>query len=264
MRPLELKPERQLLLHLAARVYHTTLLSLGQGAGTPYACLRKRGLADEMIGRKGLGYATGDLLCQALAMSGLPRTAAAELNLLDQVTHSCESMAGRIVFPDCDQSGRVLNLIGQRFAPWLDAHAPQYVNLTGTPTLYGYARLDKRRSQRPVLLVETPLDVLLARQWGFDALSPLGTQMAKEQARLLNWLPRPLLIIGHNDDGDAGRKQVERWQMELDKGIVALMPAEVKGLSELAAKPDGEMRFVSWLKSLGHERNPKTTRLHRT
>lgn len=253
MRPIELRPENQLLLHLAARVYHTTLLSMGQGMETPYAHLREHGLTDETIRRAGIGYASGDLLGPALAVSGLSRALAAELNLLDRATLQWERMTSRLVFLDNDQSGRVLNLIGQQFAPLLIPEAPQYVNLSDAPTLFGYARLDTRPGQRPVLLVETPLDVLIARQWGFDALATLGTQLTSEHIRLLSALPRPLLVIQHS----GGQQMMKDVLSMLGKGLVVPLPADVNGLCNFGTKPDGEARFVSWLKSYGYERKPR-------
>jgi DNA primase len=252
-RPVELTPHVQILLHMAARLYHTNLLAMGQEPGTPYAYLRGRGLADATIRREGMGYATGDLLGPALAACGLSRAEAADVNLLDRERHHREFMAGRIVFVECDRSGRVLHLIGRKFAPWLSEAAPKYLSLKDIfKPLYGYARLDKRPSKSPVILVESPPDAITARQWGFDALANTGTRMKEEHVRRLARLQRPLIIVPHNDDGP-GWEAAERWKAMIGHGTLVPLPTGVKDLNELGATPDGESVFAAQLRMFGLE-----------
>lgn len=252
MRPVELAPRAQLLLHLAARVYHTALLSMGQGPGTPYAHLRERGFTDQTIRREGIGYAAGNLLGPALAVSGLSRRVAAELSLLDQEKHHQEAMAGRIVFLECDRNGRVLNLIGRKIGAHPSEQEPKYQCLNN-PHLYGYARLDTRESQHPVLLVETPEEAMMGRQWGFDTLATTSVWLTGEQARLLAAVPRPLLLVSGNDGGEE-RKTVECWQRTIGKGLIVPLPGGMKGMSDFRARPDSEAQFVAWLRTFGYER----------
>jgi DNA primase len=259
MRPVELAPRAQLLLHLAARVYHTTLLSMGQGPGTPYAHLRERGFTDQTIRRAGIGYATGNLLGPALMVSDLPREAAAELSLMNRTKPHHELMADCLVFVDGDRHGRILNLVGRKLSAQPSEQEPKYQCLNNLH-LYGYARLDTRESQHPVLLVETPEEALMGRQWGFDALATVDAHLKEEHARCLAALPRPLILLPRNDS--VGRKTAQRWQATMGKGLLLPLPDGVRDLSEMGAWPDGEARFVARLKSFGYERRPGKIRAH--
>jgi DNA primase len=252
-RPLELTLETQLLLHTAARIYHTTLLTMGRGSESPDAYLRARGFSEQTIRSEGIGYASGDLLGPALAACGLSRAMAAEANLLDAERHGREFMAGRIVFVEQDRSGRVLHLIGRAFAPWLGPDAPKYLSLREmAKPLYGYARLDKRESDRPVILVESPPDAVTARQWGFDALATTGARLKDEHAVMLGRLRRPLVIVPHNDGG-AGLEAAGRWLKKIGHGQMVVLPEGSKDLNELGTKSGGEGEFVARLRAAGLE-----------
>lgn len=242
-RPVEMTPQAQLVLHLAARLYHTTLLQLGSGPNSPQAYLRQRGFGRACLRAEGLGYASGDLLGPALVASGLSRAQAAELNLLTGENHQREFLAGRIVFIECDRQGRVLHLIGRAFAPWLSEGTPKYLSLKdlGKP-LYGYAQLDKRASQHPVILVESPPDAITARQWGWEAIACVGAHLKEEHAVLLGRLRRPLLLVPHNDGG-VGLQAAERWLEKIGHGQIVPLPNEVKDLNELGQRPNGEAIF---------------------
>jgi DNA primase len=266
-RPVELSPQTQMLLHTAARLYYTSLIALDREPGTPYAYLREREFKDETIRREVIGYASGDLLGPALAACGFTRAAAAEANLLDSNRRDREFMAGRIVFMEFDRTGRVLHLIGRAFAPWISREAPKYLSLKElAKPLYGYARLDKRESDTPVLLVESPPDAITARQWGFDALANIGSKMKREHAVLLGRLRRPIVILPHNDEPKLNQKDelqiagwaaAERWQELIGQGAIVPLPKSIKDLNDLGKVPDGEAEFVALMKRHGFVRKPK-------
>src|SRR5579859_1340249 len=259
-RPVELTPQVQILLHTAARLYHTALLTMGQQPGTPYHYLRGRGFSHAMIRQEAIGYATGDLLVPALLVCGLTIAAAAEVNLLNAQRGYREFMAGRVVFVERDRNGRILHLIGRAFSPALGDHAPKYLSLKEmSKPLYGYARLDKRESGRPVVLVESPPDAITSRQWGFDALANIGTRMKDEHAALLARLKRPLVIVPHNDGGP-GMAAAERWRELIGRGVLAELPDSVKDLNELATSGGGEREFLVLMKAHGFERKPPAKR----
>lgn len=243
-RPLELEPATQLILDLAARVYHTTLLEMGRRAGTPFHYLRERGFSEETIRREGLGYATGELLIPALAAYGFDRDRAAECHLLSADQGYREFMRGRIVFVDRDRSGAVLHMIGRRFASFLSEAATKYLCLKElSKPLYGYAQLDRRQSDSPVLVVESPPDRLTARQWGFDAVAVIGTGLKTEHALLLARLKRPKLIVPHNDGG-TGWGAAAKWRDAIGNLTeLAPLPHGIKDLNELARSPDGPRIF---------------------
>ena len=259
-RPIELSPLVQMLLHTAARLYHTTLLTMGNGPGTPYAYLRSRGFTDETIQQEAIGYATGDLLVPALLACGLGIAGAAEINLLDAERRYREFMAGRVIFVERDRGGRVLHLIGRAFASGLGVRAPKYLSLKEmSKPLYGYARLDRRESSQPVVLVESPPDAITARQWGFDALANIGTKMKLEHAAILARLKRPLVVVPHNDGG-AGLAAAEGWRELIGRGALAELPAGVKDLNELCMREDGEHTFLVLMKALGYEPQRRKSR----
>ena len=262
-RPIEITPRAQMLLHTAASLYHTTLLARGRGPSSPYAYLRDaRGFSDDTIRREGLGYAEGGLLLHALAVTGFTRADAEEIHLVN--TTGGESMTGRIVFIECDRTGRVLHLIGRKFASWLGESAPKYLSLKEmAKPLYGYAQLDKRQSDQPVLLMESPPDALTARQWGWAALANTGTQLKFDHAARLTWLRRPLVIVPHNDgetDLDGARtdgpgwQAAEKWLQLIGQGKIVPLPDGIKDLNELGVKRGGEKRFEAQLKQFGFER----------
>jgi DNA primase len=248
-RPGALAPGPQQLLHLTARLYHTMLLALGRGPGTPYAGLRARGLTDAILRREGLGYAAGHLLEPALRASGFAPAEAEALHLLHA---GRDFLAGRVIFVETNRAGQVLHLIGRAFAPWLPAGAPKYLCLKEMEKpLYGYARLDKRPSARPVLLVESPPDRLTALQWGVDAVANVGSLMKVEHAALLARLERPLVIVPHQDGGP-GLAAAGQWRERIGRDLPLLhLPAGVKDLNELAQRPDGAALFRDLLAAQG-------------
>ncbi len=259
-RPEALQPAHQVVLHTAARIYHTSLLILGRAPGTPYAYLRGRGFTDETIRAEALGYAAGNLLGPGLAACGLSRTRAAALNLLNPERRSREFLAGRIIFVDRDRSGRVLHLIGRAYAPWLSSGTPKYLSLKEMlKPLYGYARLDRRESDRPVLLVESPPDALTARQWGYDALAVTGSHLKEDHAVLLGRLRRPLVMIPHNDGG-SGEQAAARWREQVGQGVLVCLPDDVKDLNELGVQPGGVDELESRLRAAGIRAEPRSGR----
>jgi DNA primase len=246
-RPIELEPRVQVVLDMAARLYHTTLLCLGRGPGTPFGYLQGRGLDEATIRKEGIGYADGDHLAPAMTACGLSRRAAA-VNLLRRDPVGREFLAGRIVFIDRDRKGRVLHMVGRRFASWLKEAAPKYLSLKEIARpLHGYAQLDRRPSPKPVLVVESPPDRLTARQWGFDAVATLGAGLKESHAVQLARLKRPKIYLPHNDGG-IGLEAARRWQDKIGEGTIVMLPETVKDLNELGMLPDGRRVFESLLK----------------
>jgi DNA primase len=182
---------------------------------------------------------------------------AAEVNLLDAERHEREFMAGRIVFVERDRNGRVLHLIGRAFAPWLSPDAPKYLSLKEmAKPLYGYARLDKRESDQPVVLVESPPDAITARQWGFDALAVIGARIKDEHAVMLGRLRRPLVAVPHNDGG-IGWEAAGRWIEKIGHGRIVRLPEHIKDLNELGTATEGQAEFLARMGAEGY--TPKLT-----
>ena len=248
-RPTMLEGPAQLALHLAARLYHTTLLASGNDAKSPLVYLRSRGFSDRTIRQQGLGYATGGMLASVLRSEGVGIEAGQRAQLLDAETGRKEFFAGRIVFIDLDRSGRVLHMIGRRFAAWLDDDSMKYLALRGaSKPLYGYARLDRRASQKPVIVVESPPDRLTAVQAGIDAVAVCGTALSEEQAEQLRRLRRPLIYVPHNDESGTGYDAAVRWQATVGKGEIVRLPEGVKDLNAFE-QDAGLSRWLRRLKS---------------
>lgn len=243
--PVELATPIQLALDVAARVYHMTLITMGRGAGTPYAYLRSRGFDDATIRREGLGYAVGDRLGPALTACGLSRQAGVRANLLEPERGQREFLTGRIVFVDRDRSGRTLHLIGRRWPSRGPGDRYKYLSLKEIEKpLYGYARLDRRPSDRPLIVVESPPDAVTARQWGVDAVAVIGTGLKPEHAVLLSRLRRPKIYVPHNDENGAGLAAARRWQEAVGEGEIRRLPDGAKDLNELGPAPDGKEVFL--------------------
>ncbi len=255
-RPAELGREAQLVLHASARLYHTRLLAGGEGEGTPLRYLKERGFSLETVRREGIGYAAGGQLDLALAAAGLDPATAIDVGLLHARAggRQTEHLAGRVVFLDRDRSGRVLHLIGRRFAPWLAADAPKYLGIGGLgKPVHGLARLDKRASTKPVYLVEGPPDQLTLTQWGYDALAVCGAHLKPDQAVELARIPRPIVIVPNNDPGGQGQTAGARWREQiLDAGLRAArdpevslceLPSEAKDINAFAGSRQAEARF---------------------
>ena len=249
-RPIELEPHVQTLLDVTARLYHTTLLTIGPGINSPYTYLRERGFSDATIRREGIGYATGQLLAPMLASMGLSREMAADINLLDRMRGYREFMAGRIVFVDRDRSGAVIHMIGRTFAPWISAKAPKYLSLKEIDKpLHGYAQLDKRASEVPVVLVESPPDRATARQWGYDAVAEAGGRMKKIHGSQLARMKRPKVLVPHNDA--TGRETCQKWLDLIGEGEIVELPPDIKDLNELGQRPDGQTIFDDLMTGAG-------------
>lgn len=257
LRPIELTRETQLVLHAAARLYHTRLLESGEGVDSPLRYLRERGFTLRTIRAEGIGYAVGGQLDLALRGVGLYVTDAVEAGLLREREDGrfSEHLAGRVVFLDQDRSGRILHLIGRRFASWLSNEAPKYLGIGGvTKPLHGWARLDKRASSKPVFLVEGPPDRLTLLQWGHDALAVCGAHLKPHQAVELARLPRPIVIVPNNDPGRQGQAAGERWRMQIrEAGLrvshdpiltIQTLPPSAKDVNEFARDAHAARHFA--------------------
>lgn len=243
--PTELEFAVQAALNLAARLYHTTLLASGTDAKSPLTYLRSRGFTDRVVRQHALGYAAGGMLSSVLKSEGVGVAAGQAAQLLDAETGRKEFFAGRVLFVDRDRRGRVLHLIGRRFASWLGEDSVKYLALRGVAkTLYGYAQLDKRPSRKPVIVVESPPDRLTALQAGIDAVAVCGTALREDHAAQLARLKRPLLFVPHNDETGTGRDAALRWRAEIGKGEVVDLPDTAKDLNDFSTRAG----FGKWLR----------------
>jgi len=181
-----------------------------------------------------------------LLQSGLFRESSAE----DK--HLYEFLYGRITFADVDAHRNPLYLYGR----WLpgsgtkEANA-KYLGLPGfSKPVFGLGLLSE--NQDKVFLMEGPINAMLCRSWGWDAIAFSGALPSPEQVLLINQqiIARGKRLIPVIDNDRAGAAASERWR-ELIPQIEApiLLPAEVKGrpikdINDLhCASPDAHRLF---------------------
>lgn len=252
-RPTEPSLKTRNLLRLASGVYHQELLAGRDRQDSAYAYLRQeRGFTHDTLVAHAIGYAGGQHLLPALERHGYTLADGIEARLFG-AEKKREWFAGRIVFCERDRAGRVLHLIGRKFASWLGEASPKYLSLSEiTKPLYGYARLDRRASDRPVFLVEGPPDQVTLNQWGYEALANLGTKMSHHHAALLAGLRRPLIVVPNNDDDPGkGLAAAIKWLDLIGHGLMLKLPAHVKDVNELALLPDGAAVFRNLVRTAG-------------
>lgn len=172
----------------------------------------------------------------------------------------CDRFHGRLIFPVCDASGRVVALGGRL----LEGDGPKYINSPETEifrkgeVLYGLhqARDAVRRAERAVL-VEGYVDVVLCHQSGIgEAVAPLGTAFTEAQARLVRrFADRVIFAL---DADAAGAKGAERGiDVALGAGLEVRVATFAGGLDpadlvtagradEITAAVDAAVEYVSW------------------
>lgn len=206
------------------------------------AYLQGRGMSRKIIERAGIGFAPADAMNHLQADQDL-------LNHAGLMVGRRFLFADRIVLPICDEQGRPVAFTARRFLP--ETEGGKYINSPGTPifeksrTLYG---LDRARSalreQRPLILVEGPLDGLALEQYGIDgAVATCGTSLSAHHASLIARRSRDVNPVILYDGDQAGRDAAEKASFQL---LGAGLSPRVVHLSE-ADDPD------SWVRREGEE-----------
>ncbi len=144
-----------------------------------------------------------------------------------------DMMAGRVVFPIYDTTGRVVSFGGRS----LDGRQPKYLNGRDTAVfrkssvLYGLHRAKRRARERGhFYLVEGYFDVILMHQYGYDtAVAPMGTSFTEEHARLLYRFAPKVFVVPDNDE--AGRRATRK---------VATTLARAGIIPQVVVLPEGE------------------------
>jgi DNA primase len=204
------------VLELAAS-YFSAKLTKSEGM-VARAYLEARGIGEELRSRFRLGYAGPEKydLRDHLAGKGVPRQAMIEAGLLihgEGIAVPYDRFRGRIMFPICDPSGRVIAFGGRALAKDIQ---PKYLNSPETglfhkgAILYNHHRARKAAHETgQVIVVEGYIDVIAMTSAGFDAtVAPLGSALTSDHCELLwKMAEEPILCF----DGDrAGRKAAYR------------------------------------------------------
>lgn len=204
------------------------------------AYLKKRGVSDQSIAKWRIGCVPDEWRSlkdhlskkgfsdEMLIRSGLVKRSEEGNSLYDV-------FRGRVMFPICDPSGRVLAFSGRTMSS--DPALPKYVNSPETElyekshTLFGY-HLAKQsiRTHNFSLVVEGQFDLVLAHQAGFtNTVAISGTALSEHHCALLERLSKRVVLA--LDADRAGINSVKRSaHIMLARGL------DVK----VAALPDGK------------------------
>lgn len=205
--------------------------------------LGSRGVTAADAERFRIGFASDDKfgVKTALLKEGAQEADLVEAGLLitaEDVLTPYDRFRNRVMFPVCDDRGRVVSFGGRALDP--DAHA-KYLNGPETAIFHkgsvlynGHAaRKAAHDAETPAVLVEGYLDVVSAVRAGFQGTAaPMGTAMTPDQCRLL-WRMNDEPVICY--DGDAAGVRAAY------KSISVVMPLLVPGRSvRFCLLPEGQ------------------------
>lgn len=215
------REEAREALRLAAGFYQNALAQAPEAR----SYLQNRGLSKESLDSFRVGWAPAEpgWLRQRLAQAGISQSAMLEAGLIYQAQGTQQfrdRFWDRVQFPVADAAGRTVGF-GGRLLPGSRGEQQgmgKYVNSAEGPLfpkrrlLYGLDRLAvglRNQSDRPILVCEGYLDVILLHQAGWlTALAALGTALTEEHGRRLKRFGRQVTLL--LDADPAGRKAAAR------------------------------------------------------
>ena len=272
-------------LHEQATVFFHEYLLKDKAAEPARAYLKKRAITPEIVRKWRLGYApdSWDALLQwAKARkfsTGLLETAGlalrserglGELRLYDR-------FRGRLMFPICDEQGRVVAFSGRILTDTKDQ--PKYVNSPETAIFQKgklLFALDKAKraiiEAKEVVICEGQIDTISCHEAGFEnVVAPQGTAFTDQHAHILKRYADEVVLMFDSDE--AGQKAAVRSAEPLwDLGFtlrVALLPSGddpdsfVKkfGSEKLRELIDNAPKFLGFLlERLSRQHDAKTDR----
>jgi len=168
--------------------------------------LLKRGLSRQIIEIFQIGFALPgwNTLLNYFSERDYSLQNLAKLGLAIKGKQFYDRFRNRLVFPICDESGRVVGFGGRV----LDDSQPKYLNSPESDyfikrkILYGLQLAKSAiRKQGFAVLVEGYLDVITAHQYGFlNAVAPLGTSLTQEQCKLLARYTHEVTVVFDADE----------------------------------------------------------------
>jgi len=180
-----------------------------------------------------VGYADRGL-ARNLRDRGLSLDAAQRLGLF---AGDRDTLAGRIVVPDIDATGRATWLTARS----LDGREPRYLNLRLPSPLLGLAQV-VAAGVRAVVVTEGPGDWLTACGWQLRAIALLGTHVSRDVLSALRAFKRVYLAL---DADGPGRRATARLVSELGaRAVVVPFPSGVHDLNELGCRRHGREAFL--------------------
>ena len=189
--------------------------------------VHSRGLTDETIKEFELGFSPGgESLTLYLIKKGYDVNDAVRAGLIYKTARNMfrDRFEGRIMFPICNSTGKVVAFTGRVFgAQSADADVPKYVNSPETPVfnksrvLYGLHKTKMEIAHsKTVVVVEGQMDFLMAWQCGVrNAVAVSGTGFTENHLEKLRRLADT--VVASFDNDEAGRKAMERMLDMLNK-----------------------------------------------
>ena len=281
------RDEKELLVKLheqAAAFFHEYLLK-DKAAEPARAYLKKRAITPETVRKWQIGYApdSWDALLQWAKVrkfsTALLETAGLALRSErgQEEPRLYDRFRGRLMFPICDEQGRVVAFSGRILTDAKDQ--PKYVNSPET-AIFQKGRLlfalDKAKraiiEAKVAVVCEGQIDTISCHEAGFEnVVAPQGTAFTEQHARILKRYADEVVLMFDSDE--AGQKAAVRGAEPLwDVGFIlraALLPAGddpdsfVKkfGSEKLRKLIDDAPRFLTFLlERLARQHDAKTER----
>jgi DNA primase len=213
--------QKELLFKLheqVAEFYHQTLLK-DKSAEPARAYLKKRGISSEIARRWRLGYSPDawDALIEWAAKkkyrTDLLETAGLALRR-ERGDGFYDRFRGRLMFPICDEQGRVVGFSGRILTDAKDQ--PKYVNSPETP-IFQKGRilfaLDKAKraiiEEKIALVCEGQVDTISCHEAGIaNVVAPQGTALTEQHARILKRYAEEVVLMFDADT--AGQNAIVR------------------------------------------------------
>ena len=252
-----------LLANEQAQGYFRALLSHPEHGKTARELVDRRGMTPEIVERFGVGTSADrwDGLLITIDNKNLNNEAFTDAGLLKTRDSSSgggggggqyDAMRNRLIFPICDQIGRVIAFGGRRIN---DDDDPKYLNSPETlvfnksRTLYGLNHAQRAiKRKRVAVIVEGYTDVIACHQHGVEhVVATLGTALTKGHATILRRLCDTVVLLFDGDQ--AGQRAADRaievlFSETIDIKIAALAGyTDAKDPDELLAQDGGEAIF---------------------
>jgi DNA primase len=199
------KSERERLfscLEAATAFYEKSLVANSEA----YEYVRSRGLTEKTIGEWNIGFAVNDwrVLVTHLREKGFNESDMEKVGLIKRPEGNTpyDTFRGRIMFPICDSSGRVVAFSGRIMPRLDDGKTGKYVNSPETELfnksslLYGFDKAKNAiRLKNYVILVEGQLDLIMSHQAGYqNTVASSGTALTEGHLALMKRLTDNLLL----------------------------------------------------------------------
>ncbi len=241
-----------LLANEQAQAYFRALLAHPEHGQIARELVERRGMTPEIVERFGIGTSADrwDGLLMTINAKNCDPQAFTDAGLLKSRENGGEydALRNRLIFPICDQIGRVVAFGGRRIN---DDDDPKYLNSPETlvfnksRTLYGLNLAQQAiKRKRVAVIVEGYTDVIACHQNGVEyVVATLGTALTKGHATILRRLCDTVVLLFDGDQ--AGQRAADRaievlFSETIDIKIAALSGfTDAKDPDELFAQPDG-------------------------